>query len=268
MSENILDFDAFFVPLVGTPEKTQVFHNRLVGAVRNEQHDSALPDDPYLRLRAGLMAVVAERAPAMVIRSVGRDFNERVENNINNGGTELTVQALRAIGGWYARNARDKSGELIPQRRSGVERDVAHALGFMLSLANRDNWAASVTANSIMLGYNPHRVDSRWHRVMARVKRFVGLQPYPDGLDYAFAATQPDVEGQIRVSPKYRPLPATNERRCPALGERLPDGRHSLWEYVNVIGDVAINEIFQHQFPIIDDAEPREASCPAPPVAA
>lgn len=242
-------FADFFDPLVGTPEATENTRAWLVQAVR-EGLDTVEVSDPYDRLRLGLMVLVDRYISSRPL-AVRQGYKpDSLAHNIGLGGVHMTINALKRVGSLYAQHVRGAQGAPVPQRRAGVERSVAHTLGLIWSLANRDMDSAAISVEALRVGGNPRnktrQMISRF-RTSRRGKLEITMAK-------TFAATR-DKDGQVSIVPRHRPMEATSEDHCPAVDERTLAGDKSLWRYLHLVGEVAITEIFARQFPIVEDGE-------------
>lgn len=252
-----LNYEAFFESLVGTPTATDAFREHLATGTREGLYSSKTEGDYYNRLTHTLSAIVHEHVSGMLTKHSDISIYDRAARNIKVGGVRLTVNALRGVGNLYERHARDKHKVPIPQYRSGVERSVAHALGFMWSLASRSAMDSAVSIYAAQAGVDPSK---RWRQLWYNRKAALDVKPWGENLEKAFVVKQ-DAEGQVELSVRHRPLRTTREGHCPAIEVKMPDGSRGLWQYLNIIGEIAATEIYSRQFPIVDD-DFHGRSCP------
>lgn len=233
------DFSSFFNPLVGSPEATAHFRDRLARCARGF-------DDPYAGLTALLFAVVDDYVLSQKEqRPYDRNW-DMVGKNIVVGGVVVAVSAVRGVGELYQNNA------TVPQEQAGVLRSTRLALGYVKGLSMMNRRAASINLAANRVGLNPNSLLLR--------PLFFGISKakvrVDESLAKAFTATEaPD--GQISIGLRHQRLGRQTDERCPASYARteITPGRpeSSLGRYLQVIGDVAIAEIYPKQFAIAPD---------------
>ena len=243
--DSVRDSARFLDPLVGTAQATDSFRDRLVQFVSSPAEDMPTSSDPYSRLIVGLEAEVDSFTRAQS-RGADPEAWRHFGTVIKFGGVEVAVEALRAEGALYERHAR------VPQDPANVQRSTKRVLSHVLSLAMMDSAAAADNLNANRLGLNPRSRVLKPVLAIAKKKAVTNVVGF--GLARTFRAQQ-DAEGQVHIQLRHRNRGRETERRCPAtqVKTEIAPGQFelSLWRYLQVIGDVAMTEIFPRQFDII-----------------
>ncbi len=243
-------YEHFLQPLVGSPEAIQRFQRTLTGYIKDPIGPidrASVPRDPYYHLLSGVMNVIdataATQLPEVVMTSLGERPRERVARLIKLGGAIFPVSALRAVGALYERHAH------VPQHSKNVQRNTRKVLGHVLSMAMTDQDASMANLMANHLGFNP--------RNWLLTPLYRGLRRMTDARSVSFVRAfevTTDDNGQLSFELRYPNKKGETDARCPATYARteIAPGQteRSLWLYLQAIGDVAMAEIFPHQFAI------------------
>lgn len=233
----------FFEPLVGTPERVTELTQYLTVAV-TDKDPAQQGIDPYDRLlKAG---VYMTRGAALTIPGISSTMVADLQSNAKIG-TDLTVNALKTLGGIYKEHA------TVPQQITGVRQNASEAIRHIYGIAFTDGRAGTITMRANHLGLSP-RNPATWAYYLLhgkilnrRADRTIGPR--------AFRVVSGEA-GQLDISFRHRRLSKLEDRRCPATYTKAatPEGpRSALLLFMATIGRVAVDEIYPQYFDITRD---------------
>lgn len=235
--------DQFFEPLVGAPGALEDFATALTNATQYTPDGSFFATNPYDRLEGGLHYCLATAGRNVEDPTVASDLVRASSISAN-----ILVDTVETIGKLYRHNA------VEPQRRANVESNVNRIIGNVASMAYGDQNTGVINRASWYIGKDPNRprslLASRWQFVTARLRR------KKEAMSPQSFVVSSDSQGQLDVRFRYpmlRPLPKST--RCPAvISKAEQDGkvRPALSVFSDVIGSVALNEIYPRLIEIVD----------------
>jgi hypothetical protein len=160
-------------------------------------------------------------------------------------GVTGTVDTLRAIDRLYVNRAS------APQEHGNVIKNTHRALRHLHKVAFSGAEIGKVNLEALYLGLNPKNPLLLPLIELSHVHRTRALK---GNISHRAFRVSKDKEGQLDINPKYSHLPEAGDRKCPATGaivETISGPRSGLYTFMKIMGTVAIEEIFPHDFKIV-----------------
>jgi hypothetical protein len=225
-------------PLVGTPEATDAFAERLHVA-------TAAAPSPYRALEQQLRIEINDGVATAALTELDYAALDKIRVN-GMFGSQMTVRSLQTVGHIY------KTGAHAPQHPATVQRSVHATLGHMYGLAHTGKPDADANMLALVHGVSPSsNIGQRYARLRAYKNRvyYRGLTVSPRSF-----VTHTDDEGQMDVRLKHRRVTATSKDYCPAVDYKA-EGSHGrqqpgLYRLMAVIGTTILGDIYPREFAI------------------
>jgi hypothetical protein len=233
-------FDEFFAPVVGDTSRQQHLRHLLAISVGTD-----LAANPYASLRKGYESIV-DRGIRTVERArpsknlIERDHLINVKSNAKSGG-RFVISTLRTIGDIYATHDLE-----VPQEYGGVRTNTQRAVRHIHGMAFSGADVAEINLTACKDGQDPRLSDS-WFPTATH--DFDTTNAY----SVEMFTTQSTDDGQLRIYPRYPRLVDAGGAVCPATGARVEVGgiqKSALLTLMQIVGDVAVEEIFARSFDI------------------
>jgi hypothetical protein len=233
-------FDDFFAPIVGDASHQRRARHLLAMCI-----NVAPEADPYTRLREGYDLIVDKGMKEVTKANPVYSFGEllqmiSIKANAAGGG-RFVISALRAVGGIYANHGLDR-----PQIYGGVRTNTQRAVRYIHGIAFSGANVGDINLAACREGQNPRSCET-WFPTAQKDDR-TGKAFSPD----MFTVRATD-DGQLDIHPRYARLIETGDGRCPATYAKAEaDGiqKPALLTLMQIVGDVAVEEIFARSFDI------------------
>ncbi|HYH74416.1 MAG TPA: hypothetical protein VD735_00485 [Candidatus Saccharimonadales bacterium] len=234
-------FDAFYRPLVGTPDRTMAFYGRLATAVDGSP-------SPYADLEQHLVLEYKEAATAIPQANAAHaEYVSRIESNTLPP-ARLAVGALRSIGELYS--SLTEAG-LPAQYPGSVHKNVSGAMEWVRKLAYIDGPSSAHTIKCTGTGEDP--ADVPLHAANGALE----ITPYS-------FITSIGADKQLQIEPMFPAMRSLGPDRCPAVDARVATEndrtRSGLYVVMQTIGCVAANVVYPAQFDIASPQQQAHAA--------